>query len=506
VLAAVMAAFAPGAYSADAVDRICTSRDLLTPGTLRIRYGQIFLPPELIIWPTGIDEIMRTFELARELGVSVIPFGAGSGVCGGTLAVQPSIALDMKRMRRIGPIDRDRLTVWTEAGVIGQELEERLNAEQLTLGHFPSSVYTSTVGGYLAARSAGTLSSLYRKAEDMVLAFRAVSPAGGLHEFRAPWGRAGLRSPFIGSEGTMGVITEAEFAVHPRPETRRFRGFLFPSVTDGLEAMRGVMWSGIRPAALRLYDPLDTVLVGSAGKGQGGLMGLIPAEALRTAFSNMGHRLYHEGERLLLRRPQLISLLNRVIPPKCLLVMTFEGPAPVTAAEEQHALSLCAGCGGEDAGPHPAQRWWDNRYHVSYNQSKIYAAGSFVDTMEVALTWEKVADLYNQVVAALSGRVLVMAHFSHAYPHGCSIYFTFVGAAPSVEGGERLHSWVWDRAMAAVLDSGATITHHHGVGLLKARWMWFEHGPGLRILRAAQRTFDPDGIMNPGKLRMEGRR
>lgn len=478
-------------------DRLSYSRDMWPKGLLWIRQGRVPPPPDLVAWPKDEDEVVQVIQLARAHKLAVIPFGAGSGVCGGVLAVRGGIALDLKRLEQVGQVDRDRLTVESGAGVMGEVLERKLNAQGYTLGHFPSSIWMSTLGGWLAARSAGQLSNRYGKIEDMVLGVRAVAGTGERIVTHArPRHGPDLTPLLVGSEGTLCAFTSAQLRVHPAPEVRLFRGIKFRSVEDGVEAIRRIYREGLRPAVVRLYDPFDTAMVGKGKPASKdvppSLRGVLRADLLPALTRTFAPRT--------VKRP---SLLNRAADlfRQCLLILMFEGESRHAAREEELARAVCIAAGGEDQGEEPGRHWFHKRYDVSYRMSKVVDAGMFADTMEVAATWDKVLDVYERVREAASPLAFVLCHFSHAYLEGCSLYFSFVAAGVGEEEQERRYDDLWTAALSAAMSAGATVSHHHGIGLLKARELGEELGEGGRsLLQSLKRALDPDGIMNPGKL------
>lgn len=487
-----------GRVSLEEVDRLSYSRDMWPKAIMWIRQGRIPPPPDAVVWPRNEEEVVAVIRLARKLKVAIIPFGGGSGVVGGICAVRGGIAMDLKRLERVGEVDPDRLCVDAEAGVMGEVLERTLNAQGYTLGHFPSSIYMSTLGGWLAARSAGQLSSKYGKIEDMVLSVRAVTGTGEtIATPERPHPGPDLAPLLIGSEGTLCAFTGAKLRVHPLPEARAFRAFHFRNVTQGVEAIRRLFREGLRPAVARLYDPFDTA---AAGRGDAEEKKSDVPPSLR---GDLRSRFLPAVLRAVV--PQAMGrpgILNRAadLLRQCLLVLMFEGEAHRTAREEEQARAFCLASGGQDQGEGPAKHWFETRYNVSYKMSKVLDAGMFADTMEVAVTWDKVLDVYERVRAAASPLAFVMCHFSHAYLEGCSLYFSFVSSASNAEEQERRYDELWRAALEAATSAGANVSHHHGVGLLKTEALQRELGEGGRLLSALKRTFDPDGIMNPGKL------
>jgi alkyldihydroxyacetonephosphate synthase len=385
---------------------------------------------------------------------------------------------------------------------MGVPLEEELDRRGFTLGHFPSSILCSTVGGWVAARSAGQASGYYGKIEDMVLALECVTGTGDVVTLRHRTNGPSLVPLVIGSEGTMGIVTSATLRLHPRPTARAFASFSLPSTERGWEAMRAMFQAGLRPAISRLYDPFDAMLARQGAvkkpRAEGGSKARAPG---------MGQA----ALRRVLRRPtamnELIELAGTRVLGGALLVTIFEGTGDGPSREQERARAIVEREGGEYEGEGAARRWLQHRYSVSYRQAPVFAAGAFVDTMEVAAPWSKLGALYDGVRKAMGSHVFVMAHFSHAYPDGCCIYFSFAGSAAHGQkrGGwdaacEETYDRTWRAAQEAAIASGGTLAHHHGVGRSKAPRMGAELGAGVEVVRALQRAFDPHRILNPGNL------
>ncbi len=483
------------AVSVTDVDRRACARDLWPATTIAIREGDFGPLPDCVAWASSEEDVRKVLAVAVETGTPVIAYGGGSGVCGGTVAVQGGIILDLKRMDRVLALDAVSGTVTAQAGMMGERLERALEEKGFTMGHFPSSIYCSTLGGWLAARSAGQLSTKYGKIEDMVLGIAAVLPDGRVLRTKAsPRSAAGPNwtQLLVGSEGTLGIITEGTLRVCPLPEHRAFRGFLFSDVPTGLDSIRKLLQKGVRPAAVRLYDELDTFMVGKKGAA-------LPQDEKSTGES-WSHVVMQKAQRIAFAHPVVAGWLAKLLPKECLLILTFEGPKEMVQVEERISAAICAEAGAKDIGPGPAEYWWEHRYKVSYGLSAIYEAGAFADTIEVATTWDRLVPLYDAVREAIGGHAVVLAHFSHAYPEGCSIYFTFAATARGGEASLALYNQIWGDAMAACLRTGATITHHHGVGLARGKYMAEELGVGLDLFRALKGVIDPKGILNPGKM------
>ncbi len=480
--------------STDDLDLQAASRDLWPLGTLDAWQGRSSPQPDRVWWPSGPDDVARVLEAAQQREVAVVPYGAGSGVCGGARGRAGAWVIDTKRLSHLTKPDERSWSVTVGAGVIGQQLEDWLARHGFTCGHSPSSVSCSTVGGWAAARSAGQFSSRYGVFEDMVLGLEAVSPAHG--PFRVGEGfdtPASWMDQLLGSEGTLAVITEVTLRIWPTPAHRWLRGYRFGDIGSALRAMRRITQGELHPAVVRLYDPVDTRIGGrtqprteqaASRRWLSRMLGVVDAiPALRA--------------RALALPLALPGLVNRVfdrLTSGCLLIVGWEGAEGVVEASAAagHRI-LCEE--GSDLGEAPGRRWLASRHAVSYKLMPIFERGGFVDTMEVAARWSQVEPLYRAVRAALQRHCVVMAHMSHVYPEGACIYFSFAGA-----GDRARYLRAWSDALTAVREVGATLSHHHGVGELKASAATSEIGPAVAGWRALKSELDPAEVMNPGRL------
>jgi alkyldihydroxyacetonephosphate synthase len=485
------------ATSANPADLTMYSRDLFPRHHMAVRAGNVAAhAPLAIAWPRSTEDVAKLVRFATERGVALVPFGAGSGVCAGVLPTKETLVVDLKRMAAIREIDRAKRTVTVEAGAMGVPFEESLERAGLTLGHFPSSILCSTVGGWIAARSAGQASGLYGKIEDMVVALECVTGRGDIVRLtHRPHGPS-LVPAIVGSEGTLAIVTSAKLRVHRAPAVRGFASWSMPSMRAGWEAMREMFQSGLRPAVLRLYDPFDSVLArsGKAKKRSGSHAPGRGTAALRTLLKRP-----HALAELLDSRAANVALGG------ALLVAVFDGQDESVLEQVTRAREIAERTGKYE-GEAPARKWLLHRYSVSYRQAPLFAQGLFVDTMEVAATWSRLGALYDGVRRAIGKRAFIMAHLSHAYPDGCCIYFSFAGVAqPGVKGNwdeacDARYDAIWKDALGAAIEAGGTLAHHHGVGRSKAPRLGDELGRGLDVQRALKRVFDPHGVLNPGAL------
>jgi alkyldihydroxyacetonephosphate synthase len=479
--------------SADALDLRAASRDLWPRDTLAWWQGVRPPDPDRVYWPDNEAQVQSLLDHAHDEKQAVIVYGAGSGVGGGARGVSGSIVLDTKRLDHIGPLDTERWTVRVQAGVIGQHLEDWLAERGFTLGHSPSSIVCSTVGGWAAARSAGQFSSRYGVFEDMVLQMRVATPGKGTvtvgMDGDAPDAWMAI---LLGSEGTLGVITEVTLRVMPIAKARWLRGYAFPSVETALTAMRQLMQAETWPAVLRLYDPVDT-RIGGKTKPKSDKSGVSALTRLRGALA----RIPGMERRMLalpLSLPRLLNTLADIASGEVLLIVGWEGEPDVVDALVEAGRSLLE-AGGRDLGAAPGERWFDSRHAVSYKLMPLFRGGAFADTMEVGCRWSDVPKVYAAVRNAVRGHALVMAHMSHLYPEGGSLYFSFAG-----HGDQRTYDALWQRALDAVLASGATTTHHHGVGRLKQRHAMAEVGAAAVGWQRLRDLLDPHDVLGAGLL------
>ncbi|MFT3773755.1 MAG: FAD-binding protein [Minicystis sp.] len=480
------------------VDRVAYARDLWPRHHLDVSAGRVAEHrPGLVVWPGDTAEVAAVVRFCAAEGIPIVPFGAGSGVCGGILPDSRTVVLDLKRLDRWRRLDTEAPSLDVEAGALGIRLEEDLQAKGWTAGHFPSSILCSTVGGWLAARGAGQCSGLYGKIEDMVASIECVVGRGEIVRFDRRVHGPDMIPLFIGSEGVLGVITSATLRLHPAPPARTFGAFSFPTVQAGWTAMRDMFQAGLRPAVARLYDPFDSFIarMGSVRRARGGKKvkhGPEMPGAGGVALRNI------------LRVPKLLNdavdALGARVFRGSTLVVIFEAPAADGAADMARTEAIAARHGAISLGEAPARHWLEHRYGVSYRQSPVFMSGAFSDTMEVSATWSRLAGLYDAVREALGRHVFVMAHLSHAYPDGCSIYFTFAGSAPTVAEAEVKYDAAWRTALDAAIGAGGSLSHHHGVGRSKAPKLGAELGAGVDVVHALRGVFDPAGIMNPGNL------
>ncbi|HXY29007.1 MAG TPA: FAD-binding oxidoreductase [Acidimicrobiales bacterium] len=424
--------------------------------------GAVPQRPAAVVHPSSTAQVAAVLSACHEAGVPVTPAAGRSGVCGGSIPVHGGIALDMTADAGVRHVDEVSLIADVRAGTFGPDLEEVLGAEGTgyTLGHWPQSMDLSTVGGWLACRGAGQYSTRYGKIEDMVLGLEVVLADGRVVRTEGAGPRAAtgpsLTQLFVGSEGTLGVITEARLRIHPRPSAQEQRAFGFATFAQGLDACRMILRRGATPAVLRLYDRTES-----------------------------GRNFEQPDTNLLVvldeADPEMLRATMAVVDAEC-------SPA----------------AGAETLDRELVDRWLDHRNDVSA-LAPLWRAGVVVDTAEIAGPWAALPVLFEEVIGALQaieGTLAASAHQSHAYTDGACLYFTFGGRGPEgdAEWREAYYRRCWDAVTAATLAHGAAISHHHGIGLNRSRFLPDALGTGFEVLRGLKAAFDPVGILNPGKF------
>ena len=454
------------------------------PDLIRRRTGDAEAAPDAVVSPAGHEQVLAVLRACAEAGVAVVPFGGGTSVVGGVEPLRgrfPAvIALDLSRMNRLLSVDPLSLTATLEPGLRGVQAEALLAAQGLTLGHFPQSYEHASIGGYVATRSAGQASTGYGRIDELVLGLRLATPEGELVLGHGPASAAGpdLKALVVGSEGTLGVITEVSLRVHRQPERRRYEGWFFRSWEQGTAAFRQLVQEGAAPDLCRLSDA-DETRTNLALAGLSGLTGRALAGYLRL-------RGYTGG---------------------CLAIVGWEGRTASVRARRRASAQLLRSAGGLGLGQRIGRAWAHGRYSGPYLRDDLLDHGVLVETVETAASWSRLHPVYQAVRAALQGALaqrgtppLVLCHVSHLYPTGASLYFTFLASA---EPGRELEQWRAAKLAAseAIVGSGATITHHHAVGTDHAPYYLAEVGAlGIAAVRAVKDRLDPQGILNPGKL------
>ena len=443
-------------YDVSAEVRADHGRDWWPLTIADVASGRVPHWPGVVVHPKSTSEVSALLPRAARYALAVTPQGGRSGVLGGAVAPEGGVALDMTELDKVIAIDTISGTVDVEAGVFGPDLERAVRAEGWTVGHFPQSFELATVGGWIACRGAGQYSNRYGKIEDIVRALTVVLANGDVVEVggRGPRQAVGpdLLALFVGSEGTLGVITRATLVMHRVGATERRAAYAFDRFDDGLEACRRIFQRGARPAVLRLYDD---------------------AESQRNFDVD-----------------------------RCALIVLDEGDPLLVEATMAVVDQECAA--GDALDVDLVQRWLEHRNDVGA-LAPLWERGIVVDTIEVSGPWITLAPMRQRVVDALlnaPGMMVASVHQSHAYLDGACLYFTFAGRPPG--DNTEFYRHAWDVATEAVLASGGALSHHHGVGRNRARFVEAALGSGFALLRTIKHDLDPLAIMNPGALGVGG--
>jgi len=406
--------------------------------------------------PSSAAEVAAVLTIANDARMPVTAAAGRSGVCGGSVPLHGGIVLDLCGLDGIVDVDTDSMIVDVRAGTFGTWFEDTLRADhRVTVGHWPQSMDLSTVGGWLACRGAGQLSTRYGKIEDMVVGLDVVLADGRtIHTGGAPRAAVGpdLNQLFVGSEGTLGIITGARLRLHPSPSAERRAAYAFTSFAAGLDACRRILQRGATPAVLRLYDAAE------------------------------GHRHFETGDRHV-------------------LLVLDEGDLTLIDGVMSIVADECAAADAEVLDVALVERWMDRRNDVTALEALI-KRGAVVDTMEISARWGALPVIYEAAVASLRGvehTLAASAHLSHSYSDGACLYFTF-GGLPPTEARESFYRAAWDAGTQAVLARGGALSHHHGVGLNRARFVREALGDAFDVLVSIKTALDPNGILNPGKL------
>ncbi|HEY1590995.1 MAG TPA: FAD-binding oxidoreductase [Solirubrobacteraceae bacterium] len=460
--------------SVDRYDRALHAYGRSYRDVVRAFRGSFEHPPDIVAHPRDEAEVEAVLDWAVSSGAAVIPFGGGTSVAGGVEAAVPPgyagvVTIDLKRLDRVIEVDPASSAARIQGGALGPELERQLAEQGLTLRHFPQSFEFSTLGGWIATRSGGHFATLYTHIDDLVESVRAITPRGVWESRRLPGSGAGV-SPdrmLIGSEGILGLITEAWVRVRPRPTQRASAGVRFERFEDGAEAVRALSQSGLYPSNCRLIDAREAAVTG-AGDGS-----------------------------------------------HAVLVLGFESADHDVEPSMSRALELCADHGGAwerrgsggSRGGGAVGSWREAFLRAPYLRDTFVAIGVLSETFETAITWDRFPEFNQSVlertraaVEEVCGAGTVTCRFTHVYPDGPAPYYTVL--APARRGSE-LAQWAEIKAAAseALLAAGGTITHHHSVG--RDHRPWYDRQRPDRFadaLRGAKGAVDPAGALNPGVL------
>jgi len=416
--------------------------------------------PRCVVRPTDVEDVVVAVNACRNARVALVPFGLGSGVCGGVLAHPNRVLLDLSSMQRTRHVDATNLLATFDAGKRGSDAEDAVAAHGLTIGHWPQSVAVSSVGGWIATRASGQFSTANGNIEDIVYSIEAVLADGSvIHAGKAPRASAGpdLRHLLLGSEGTLGVITGVTLSLRRKPEAQDYSAFAIPTMQQGFEFQRELIQRGWQPPVMRQYDAI-------------------------------------EAQR---------SFAAHAKPDHGLLIMVHEGPAERVAIELEASDELARKMGLVSVAATATVGWLDHRNTVQPWRAYL-ERNVIVDTVEVSAPWDRIVGLYSGVVAALAevpDIVNASAHSSHAYRSGLNLYFSFAARPQDAAVMADRYRTCWHKILETTAALGGGIAHHHGIGRVRASYLHHDLGAaGIATLRRLKAALDPTGILNPGVL------
>lgn len=460
-------------------ERIIHARGKSYLDTLSLRSGKIDCFPDIVIYPTTKEDIIQLVRWCNLNRVAIIPFGGGTSVVGGVNPIKSHshtavISVDLRSLNKVLNIDKKSCVAKAESGIEGPALEKILHSEGYTLGHYPQSFEFSTLGGWVASRGAGHQSIKYGKAEHWFVSAEVVSPPGlwKTENFPASAGGPQIRDLLPGSEGAFGIMTEIEFKIHPLPQEKYYTAYILPSFETGINASRLLLQEDIPLAMIRLSDPHETFFFTAMQMGGGDPSSL----------------------------PQF-----------CLMLIGLEGSSTSVTAGKQILKTIIQSFQGIELGESIADHWLNQRFLLPYLRDEMLDYGIGVDTLETATRWNKLIELYEDLYKAIKEAIeeddelkpaypIVMAHLSHAYLDGASLYYTFVFPR-STQNPERQWWRIKNKACEVIQNHNATISHHHGVGTDHKKWIFSEKGTlPYQLLYQIKNQIDPFNIMNPGKL------
>ncbi|MCO5232030.1 MAG: FAD-binding oxidoreductase [Chitinophagales bacterium] len=444
--------------------------------------------PDAVVFPKNHDEIIQLLKVCSDNQILVVPFGGGSNVVRAFRLPNsnfPRIVLDMSLNNALLAIDETNHTATFGGGIYGPAIEKHLNAKGYTLGHFPQSFEYSTLGGWLATRSAGQESSGYGRIDEIVIAMRIATPTGELRSGHYEGDAEGINmnALFLGSEALLGVITEAKVRIHPLPQHKSWLVAVFPSFQHGLNALKQLVQEDIFPTVARFSDELETEYLKLVSSEAPGLL-----TDIKSAVS------------------QLVLKVKGIEKP-ALMMVRLDGPKSEAELKRKIAASIFEKHKGFDIGDGIGKKWEHSRFGLPYLRDDLVERGVFVDTMETVVPWDKVDILRKKVQVNLQqsdafgkAKGVILAHVSHVYTSSASIYFTVITAQ---QKGNEYQQWKEIKTIVTdtIVGEGGAVSHHHSIGSDHRKW-YLEKTDALTrlVLKNIKNTLDPNHILNPGKL------
>jgi alkyldihydroxyacetonephosphate synthase len=478
--------------STDPLDRLVHARGKSLRDLVRHRGGDVGRVPDAVVRPGDEAAVAAVLRAGMDADAVLIPFGGGTNISG-SLEAPPGetrsvISVDLSALDRVLSIDEESRMARVQAGVLGPQLEEQLNARGWTLGHFPDSFTHSTLGGWVATRSSGMQSDRYGDVAELTRAMRVATPAGMLVTRPVPSTSTGpsVREMVLGSEGRLGIITEATVHVHRLPEERKILGYLFPSWTEGLAAMREIAADEASPSVTRVSDAYETAFSFSTRTGNS-ILDRVKSKALTTYLEK---RKGYDVEQM------------------CLAFIGYEGTKAHVAAQRKLVGRIVGRRGGLCIGTGPGALYDQKKFDTPYIRDYLLDRGALADVSETSAPWSVLPELYDNVMSAARGAfaelgvpAYIMCHLSHSYHAGACLYFTFAltpsGSSEPIEQYDLVKSAI----QQSFIDSGATLSHHHAVGTEHSRWLEEDiSAPGVEMVKALFEGIDPGDNLNPGKI------
>jgi len=457
--------------SNDLVDLDVVSTDVCAISRFWIDKGQEPVKPDYIVYPKNTEQVSKVIKLAKNHKIPITPRGGGAGDTCGSLAIYGGIILNMSKMDKIIKIDENNLTVEVEAGILQCDLEEGLNKKGYTLNFFPASLYCSSLGGFLVNRGSGTLSSKYGKIDNLVVSMEAVLPNGNIIRTASlPDHSSGpdMNRLFLGSEGTLGIITKATLKMFYIPEERRFNAFLFDNLEDAINSGRKLMINRVGASVIRVYDEKDTAVMVKKVLG----------------IDKIGNY----------------------------MIVGFDGFREMVDVQEKIAFKIIKEAGGKDIGREAGNNWWENRFKFYYPPFNLESETVLHGVIDTVATFENIIKIYYEQKKEVESNfkewdITYFGHFSHWYEYGAILYPTFIvkKLPKDIDGLLKLNHEIWKLCIKIALKNGGTVNEHHGIGLRLGRYLKDMYGDGFKMLQDIKNAIDPYNIMNPGKMGFERR-
>ncbi|XP_071523561.1 alkyldihydroxyacetonephosphate synthase, peroxisomal isoform X2 [Panulirus ornatus] len=481
-------------HSLDGEDRVFRAHGHTLAEIFTLREGMFPRIPDLVTWPKNHSEVEKLVDLACRHQVALIPFGGGTSVSGALLCPEEEsrmiVSLDTSQMCRILWVDKKNLTARIEAGIIGQDLEKQLRVQGYTTGHEPDSYEFSSLGGWVATRASGMKKNIYGNIEDLLIQVKVVTPRGTVERYTAgPRVSAGpdVHHFILGSEGTLGVITEVTMKIRPLPVVQRYGSIVFPDFSSGISCMREVALHRCQPASIRLMDN-EQFKFGHALKPPTGLMGL---------FSDGIKKLY------------ITKVRGFNVNTMCVATLLFEGSELEVSSQEKRLYDIALGNGGIPAGEANGQRGYMLTFVIAYIRDLGFDYGIVAESFETSVPWDRVYTLCHNVKHRIKSEckerrikhTFVTCRVTQTYDAGACVYFYFAFNYRGLSDPVHVYEEIEGNARNEILACGGSISHHHGIGKVRRQWMSQTFSePSLGAIRAVKQYFDPENIFANGNL------